>query len=51
MYVVYYTKYGNIFSKEIDHTDLGDFADNFDWEHGDIISITMIDYSGEFSEE
>lgn len=51
MYTVYYTKYGKIFCEELKHTDLGYFADNFDWDHGDIISIAMIDYSGEFPEE
>lgn len=51
MYNVFYTNYGQLFCKEVNCTDLGDFVKNFDWEHGDIISITMIYCSIEFSDE
>lgn len=52
MYIVYYTKYDGIFSNELDHQDdLENFVHNFDWEHGDIISITKLDRWGEMAEK
>lgn len=51
MYIVYYTKYNNIYSKEVNHNDLGYFILDFDYEHGDILSVTYMDYADEYREE
>lgn len=52
MYIVYYTKYDHIYSKEVnDRSDLGYFILDFDDEHGDILSVTYMDHADEYREE
>ena len=51
MYIVYYTKNDHIYSKEVNHDDLGYFILDFDDEHGRILSITYRDYCDEYREE
>lgn len=51
MYIVYYTKNDNIFSTKIPRCYLSDFVRMFDWQHGNILSISYMNDDNEMFEE